>query len=1433
MAITNEFLNYEGLQTYNTEIKNYINEKAPQSDWAQTDSTKADFIKNKPELGTLAAKDEVSKTDLAADVQESLDATSATLQSHKERIEAVETAIDNSVMIDKSFGIGPDTVAEGDHTHGNLELQMQSIEDLINIDYNDKSDAVEFFTDVTPSHTLWEVSNSNLVTDVIIEHNKYVCTTNTPEEGVKAYSMYDMVDIVKGKTIVAVANISSENYTLFIKMYNGTAWSFGRVGKNNRVVSIDVPADLANFELGLEYTGTGSEPETCEMTNFALYLVNDVSITSTANIPNRNYTIWSWGNEGINDPEGFASFCKAYRINRVYQCIYDDWSTYDIKTFVGTMQKNKILVNWLTGEANWILTENHGHITEEIQKVVNYNMSVQNDYEKIGTVQFDIEPYTIDLWDTDKDSAVKLYQDAILLAYEGCIANQLSLNACVPTWFEQQMYNNEYGQGNLFDFVSKHSSSTVLMSYSTSYYVSMSEDEIRIGSENGKNVAVGLETHAVSDRVTEDMTFVNHPIEDLYRAFEELYLVYKMYSVSKGIEFVIHYYTSFKEYVEKFNLTTGSTDILDKLTTTDKTDLISAINELDKRVDSLGNLASKSIVEKADLSASVQESLDKADTALQSYTETDPTVPAWAKASSKPTYTASEVGAVPTSRTVNGKALSKNITLSASDVDALPDTTTLANLTGDASHRTVTDTEKATWNAKSNFSGSYNDLTNKPTLGTLAGKSQVEKTDLSTDLQAAIDRVDFANGGTMGGSLTINGDLTVNGTSTTVETYNENVNVEDNTITLRYNAITGLQNDDYTGIIAQNYDGANNGMLVFDNSGTAYVGDVGDLQPLATRNLTTEDNGELVSWDAANQTLVKAPVTVENIVTKDNFDSLNTVLSTNTNNTEVAYVKDVPADSVNYAEVNKIGGMTYKSKNLIPFPYATPNGIYDGVEFTANAGGSISVSGTANSSIEFVLFDFQGGLPDGDYTIRGTVGNIKLYINKTIDGVYSGLWGETSFRCSGNVTAGKCYLYIGRGETVNGTIYPMLNEGSTALPYEPYFEGLRSAKVTEVKSVGVNLLNVNDAVAVKGTIAVNGGSIEWTYPSSTNPIFACSVWVDVIPNTDYTIKWGSLSANTVFVYSDNVFGNAVAESVASGRTFNSGNYSRLLVGFYSSDASLRTGTGETISNIRLNEGTTAQPYTPYVEHTLPIPEAVQALEGYGWGVNADCYNYITWNPEGNVKTYTKAVKAVDMGTLNWKKSSLSDSHYRFLSTIPDIKKTVNAVTVGNILCDIADVISNSESYGGAYGIAVSHNSKQIFLSGAEYDEMSEASFKAAMSGVMLYYELAEPIVTDISDLITADNLIAVEGGGTLTFENEYGYAVPSEVVFYNEKAEIVAADKIVGNLIGVSTRAISDEDGNSIANTYMKKSNALEVISGLSETQLQKLISLIDTIEIQ
>lgn len=46
------------------------------------------------------------------------------------------------------------------------------------------------------------------------------------------------------------------------------------------------------------------------------------------------------------------------------------------------------------------------------------------------------------------------------------------------------------------------------------------------------------------------------------------------------------------------------------------------------------------------------------------------------------------------------------------DKPTIPDE--LADLTDDSTHRLVTDTEKTTWNAKSDFSGSYNDLTDVP-----------------------------------------------------------------------------------------------------------------------------------------------------------------------------------------------------------------------------------------------------------------------------------------------------------------------------------------------------------------------------------------------------------------------------------------------------------------------------------------------------------------------------------------------------------------------------------------------------------------------------------------------------------------------------------------------------------------------------------------------
>ena len=55
---------------------------------------------------------------------------------------------------------------------------------------------------------------------------------------------------------------------------------------------------------------------------------------------------------------------------------------------------------------------------------------------------------------------------------------------------------------------------------------------------------------------------------------------------------------------------------------------------------------------------------------------------------------------------------------------------------------------------------------------------------------------------------------------------------------------------------------------------------------------------------------------------------------------------------------------------------------------------------------------------------------------------------------------------------------------------------------------------------------------------------------------------------------------------------------------------------------------------------------------------------------------------------------------------------------------------------------------------------------ASGNPVTIFYELAEPVITDISDKLPVGNYIEVQEGGTLTFVNEHDYAVPSEVVNY-------------------------------------------------------------------
>lgn len=113
------------------------------------------------------------------------------------------------------------------------------------------------------------------------------------------------------------------------------------------------------------------------------------------------------------------------------------------------------------------------------------------------------------------------------------------------------------------------------------------------------------------------------------------------------------------------------------------------ILDLISRVDTL----EKEPISEEQIEKSVKSYLEK-----NPIEETDPTVPAWAKAEEKPTYTAEEVGALPSTTVIPSK---------------------LSELTADDEHETVTKEEKQAWNNKGDFSGNYEDLQGKPTIPTV------------------------------------------------------------------------------------------------------------------------------------------------------------------------------------------------------------------------------------------------------------------------------------------------------------------------------------------------------------------------------------------------------------------------------------------------------------------------------------------------------------------------------------------------------------------------------------------------------------------------------------------------------------------------------------------------------------------------------------------
>lgn len=476
----------------------------------------------------------------------------------------------------------------------------------------------------------------------------------------------------------------------------------------------------------------------------------------------------------------------------------------------------------------------------------------------------------------------------------------------------------------------------------------------------------------------------------------------------------------------------------------------------------------------------------------------------------------------------------------------------------------------------------------------------------------------------------------------------------------------------------------------------------------------------------------------------------------------IAYRKTVPNGVLPNAAVCEVGGMSYRCENLIPFPYTFGNSItMSGVTVKANADGSITLNGTFTASqvlnVDLIGYSDYITLPAGTYRISGipASGNPVGFVGSLLR--KDGSLETYVFHHAFTITEAKRFgliLQLAVGSSFsNQTLYPMLNKGETALPYQPYFTGLRDSKVTAVESVGSNILEGFES-CWQGDFAIGqDGKLNITRTSGGGVCFATSKEFYLEANQTYLLRCSDRTNmdHVSLVRREDDTTITVSYGKSETTVTQGGLY---FVRCYMDNQSTNIG-DKASCYVWVNKGSTALPCSPYFRETLPIPG--DALDGWGRGVNARCYNKLVIDPLEDVKKYVKAVGKVDLGTLTW---TLNNQN---------VFQSTTLGTIGyNLLCAkypfVGTVSGNDAAYEkGDKTLSIYINDRRLYIRDDSYTDA--AAFKTAMSGVMLLYELAAPTETDVSHLFTDDNLLPVEAGGTITAVNEYEQAVPFTVEY--------------------------------------------------------------------
>lgn len=500
---------------------------------------------------------------------------------------------------------------------------------------------------------------------------------------------------------------------------------------------------------------------------------------------------------------------------------------------------------------------------------------------------------------------------------------------------------------------------------------------------------------------------------------------------------------------------------------------------------------------------------------------------------------------------------------------------------------------------------------------------------------------------------------------------------------------------------------------------------------------------------------------------------------------ETAYQKVVPTGG-KLMSIKSVGGRSIVWNQLISQIVEKAS---NGIATTKIDSKSLHISGTSSAVCFIPISPVQTGISNHKYLFHSHASDTTALSSGT--GFYNdnggNRWHEYGkgiiFTMDGNGTIAIAFR-VNSNITVDFSITPQIYDltamfGSENEPtsveefeemfpadYYPYCAGeVVSAGVESVVEQGRNLW---DEVWGVGSINASSGNDE----GSKEAIYSKN-YTPIIPNSTY-----------IFVYA----GSAKIENVKT-RFYD---HNKKYIGYNDNNGQIvypnkafitplnafyvRFTLPSDYGNVYKNDialiADSSGTYVPYHRNEHPIPEAIKALPGYGWSAGT-ARNYVDYEN----KRYVQCVSSVDLGTLNWVAGDSGKVGFQ-TSQVTGQKLTKNYNILPNIICSKYLAKTQNAMWGKTSVTGITTNASvdgYVYVNDTSYTDAT--AFKQAMQGVILYYELATPIVTDISSLIPDDFLrnIEVEAGGSITFKNSndsYRIPVPSEEEYIVKLSEV-------------------------------------------------------------